>query len=73
MSGELEIRCFLRPHFMRAWAAFILALVFTCDMSRAQEQEKSATRRKHLGFHFSGGVASYREDLLVPLSVKETT
>ncbi len=68
MSGELETRCFLRPHYMRAWAVFILALVFTCDMSRAQAQEKSTTRMKHLGFLFSGGIASYREDLLVPLS-----
>jgi hypothetical protein len=48
-------------------AAFIVISAFAGQVTRAQEEGKSSIRGHYLGFHFDGKIASYREDLIVPL------
>lgn len=52
---------------MRTLAASIVVLVLACKMSLAQQEGRSTTRMQHLGIYVGSGIASYREDLLVPL------
>lgn len=67
MSREFASRHFLNSILIRALAFSLVALVFTPGTPLAQENGKSAAGSQHLGIHFSSGIASYREDLLVPL------
>jgi hypothetical protein len=68
MSRKFKAWRFLSPPLMRALPALIVTLVFMCETSQAQEKGKNPTKIKHLGIHLGVGIASYREDLLVPLS-----
>jgi hypothetical protein len=67
MFRKFKTWCFLSLSLIWPLAAFSMVLVLTCETSQAQEEGKSATRMQHLGIYFSSGIASYREDLLVPL------
>jgi hypothetical protein len=49
-----------------AFVAFFIIIVL-CEISWAQDIAKNSPPGKHLGFYFSTGIASYREDLIVPL------
>jgi hypothetical protein len=64
---NVKIRRTLSPSLMRALMAFVATFTLSFGMVRAQEDGKYASRVKHLGFHLSSGIASYREDLVVPL------
>jgi hypothetical protein len=50
----------------RVFVMLFIMLVL-CELSWAQYVAQSSSQGKHLGLYFSTGIASYREDLLVPL------
>jgi hypothetical protein len=64
---NVKIRCTLSPPVIWALTVLVVASMLPLRMLRAQEEGKYASKVKHLGFHLSSGIASYREDLLVPL------
>jgi hypothetical protein len=67
MSDDFVPRRFLSRIPIRALAFSLLALAFTFGKPLAQEKVEGATGSQHLGILLGGGIACYREDLLVPL------
>jgi hypothetical protein len=66
MSAKLKSRPSRRLTLLRIFATFCIILVL-CQVSWAQGVAQSSSRGKHLGLYLSTGIASYREDLIVPL------
>jgi hypothetical protein len=66
MPDDFAPRRFLNLIPFRAVAFSLLALVLNLGTPLAQEKPEGATGSQHLGIHLGGGIASYREDLLVP-------
>ncbi len=67
MYLEFKSWSFLSLSLLWILAAIFAALFLTYGVSQAQETGKRASKMQYLGFHFSSGINSYREDLLVPL------
>jgi hypothetical protein len=64
---NVKTRRTLSPPVMWALMVLVAALTLPLGIVRAQEDGKYAGKVKHLGLHLNSGIASYREDLLVPL------
>lgn len=64
---NLETRSSLSLTVMWFLIAFVTGLILPLGTPRAQENGGCVTSIKHLGLQIGGGIASYREDLLVPL------
>jgi hypothetical protein len=64
-----ESRHRLAMGMLPAWTLAILVFLLPIRYGslRAQEIERAGSSSQHLGIHFAGGLASYREDLIVPL------
>lgn len=67
MPGKSKPRRMLR--MLRPWALVILVLFLPTGrgIGWAEETETAKSSVEHLGIHFASGIASYREDLVVPL------
>jgi len=67
MSYDSVPRRFLSLIPIRASAFSLLVLVLSLGTPLAQEKVEGTTGGQHIGVQLGGGIASYREDLLVPL------
>ena len=54
-------------HLMRLWVVLMVIIFQGTSWSRAQEDEPLPVKSNHLGINVNGGLASYREDMVVPL------
>jgi hypothetical protein len=67
MSRNTATRVVSNLSVVQACSAFAVVSLLLCEVSLAQEQKEIPPGGNYLGFHFSTGIASRREDLLVPL------
>jgi hypothetical protein len=67
MPFESKSRFALSKFPAAALVILLLLLPVRHGTLRAQETERVGSSTQHLGIHFAGGIASYREDLVVPL------
>jgi hypothetical protein len=64
---SFNIRWILNPPVIWALMIFVMVSFLPWGISGAQENNQYTAKGKHLGLHLGTGIASYREDLLVPL------